>query len=436
MISAAKQFLLSQSAATIAGDTRARWNLATLVASRFVVVYFLLQWLPLILTLQVRALTLGRLNGPGWWGELNVTVGQWAISHVLSLPEHSEQFSANYLALFAGMVCLGLISAAVAVVWSLAARRLGHPWLFWRVHTCMRVMVGGLMLLYGWHKILPAQFDLTFDYIALPVGQHSQRDLLWAFMGASRGYQVFAGVVEVAGGLLLLTPRTTILGALISVAAMANVLALDIAYDAPVKFVAGQLFLMTVVVLAPYARALADIVMREQQLDGSPRSPAWRIAAALLGAWIVYGNFHAATRQVGTNEQNRQTPLYGIWDVEDVSRGGVPVPLLATDTTLWRRLVVQSTFAAVVIPMAYPADPAPNIGRYQVEVEASARKIRLTPFRFSGTTRPVEFVYERPGTDRLVLSGPDENGASVVMRLRRIDVSDFPLMSLRPTWWW
>jgi MFS-type transporter involved in bile tolerance (Atg22 family) len=52
------------------------------------------------------------------------------------------------------------------------------------------------------------------------------------------------------------------LGALISAAAMTNVVVLDIAYDVGVKWLAGQILLMALFVTAPYAHELTDAVVR------------------------------------------------------------------------------------------------------------------------------------------------------------------------------
>jgi hypothetical protein len=425
----------------------ARWNGVTLFAFRFSCAYFALEWVPLILLLQTSSLTSGLLSGPDWWGTLNRTVGQWAITHVLGLPEHSPpRFSANNLALFFGMVSFGLISATLAAAWSFVdRRRASHPQLFVWIHTFMRFVVGAIMLLYGWHKVLPGQFELTFDYLTLPVGQHSPRDLLWAFMGASRPYQVFTGLVEVTGGLLLLTQRTAMFGALVCMAAMANVLALDIAYDANVKFLAAQLFLMTLFVLAPFARRLVDMfVLDRDEHAASVRrvfrytatTRAARVVGILFVGWIVYSNFHAAQRQVNANALARQTPLYGIWEVEEMSRNGVSVPLLVTDLTLWRRLVVQSTDAAVIVPMSDSPHPMPAAGRYRVQLDSRAQTVGFTPFAFSGTTQPLNFAYVLPDRDHLVLTGQSGDGGAVVVHLRRIDPSTYTLVNWERSWRW
>jgi hypothetical protein len=406
-----------------------------------------LEWVPLIVLLQTPSLTAGLVGAPDWWGNVNRTLGQWTITHLLGQPEHSPaHVSANNLAIFVGMVSVGVISAAVAAAWSMVdVRRASHPQLFKWIHTSMRFGVGAIMLFYGWHKVLPGQFDMTFDYLALPVGQHSPRDLLWAFMGASRPYQVFTGLVEVTGGLLLLRRRTAMLGALVSMAAMANVVALDIAYDANVKFLAGQLLLMTVFVFAPYARRLVDmLVVDDQKHDAAFRSRprgvaiarAARVVGMLFVVWVVYANFQAAERQVSANERSRHTPLYGIWEVEAISRNGVSVPLLATDVTLWRRLVVQSKDAAVVVPMSESAPHMPNTGRYALALDTVASIVRLTPFAFSGTTQPLTFRYRLPDRDHLLLDGLDGDPQSVSLQLRRTDPSIYTLVNWERRWRW
>ena len=59
--------------------------------------------------------------------------------------------------------------------------------------------------------------------------------LLWTFMGFSRPYAFFTGLVECFAGVLLFSQRTTTLGALFAAAAMGNVAMLNFSYDVPVN---------------------------------------------------------------------------------------------------------------------------------------------------------------------------------------------------------
>ena len=263
-------------------------------------------------------------------------------------------------------------------------------------------------------------------------------------MGASREYQVFAGLIEIFGGLLLLARRTAMLGALVSVAAMANVLALDIAYDASVKFLAGQIFLMTLFALAPFGTRLTKVFILNRETHSAQirrlfqHTTADRIARAggvVFAAWIVYSTFQIAEGQVTANERDRETPLYGIWEVEETARNGVPVPLLWTDATLWRRLVVQSSSAALIVLMSDSATRGLNAGRCSLRLDNVVQTVLFTPFPFSALTRPLTFTYVLPDRDHLVLHGRNGN-SDVVMRLRRIDPSTYTLVGWKRSWRW
>ena len=419
-----------------------RWNPAALFFFRVVAVYSLLQWLPLFLALQTPALTFGRASAPPWWYFVNATVGQWTASHVLRLPEHSPaQMSANNLPLFLGMVVLIFVSGVAASVWSVLQRhRHSHPALLLWLHTFLRYALGGMVLMYGWAKVFPAQFALSFDYLTLPVGQHSPRDLLWAFMGASREYQVFAGIVEVTGGMLLFARRTTLLGACLTVMALGNVVALDIAYDAPVKFLAAQLLLIALFVLAPFAKALIGTLLLDAHgispvmlRQHKSRLPA-TIAGIVVATWITGANLQAARRQVDQIAGLRDTPLYGIWQVDsDTSARGADAA--SAETATWRRLVVQSVSSAVILHVLDPDSTSPNAGRYSVRLDRNNRTVRLVPFAFSGSSQTLEFAYEITGGDLLILRNRD-GGEAPVLHLRRVDPYRYSLLKWQRTWSW
>ena len=165
---------------------------------------------------------------------------------MLGWPEQSwSPFWAggDYLSYVLGTAILGLLSIAVAIVWSLVDRRPSHPRLFAVTFTATRLVLAALMLSYGWVKILPVQFRPGAEarLVMQPVAQLSPMALLWTFMAASRLFTVFAGLVEFAGGVFLLSRRTVTLGALLSTAAMTNVLVLNVAYDVGVKVNVGKM---------------------------------------------------------------------------------------------------------------------------------------------------------------------------------------------------
>ena len=52
-----------------------------------------------------------------------------------------------------------------------------------------------------------------FVTLVEPVGNLSASELLWTFIGASTPYQMFTGWAEAVAGVLLVIPRTAIVGA-------------------------------------------------------------------------------------------------------------------------------------------------------------------------------------------------------------------------------
>ncbi|MGB1217574.1 MAG: hypothetical protein ACPG5P_06845, partial [Saprospiraceae bacterium] len=122
------------------------------------------------------------------------------------------------------------------------------------VHTYSRYYLGLFMLVYGMAKLLEnGQFaELSVFNLDKPLGDKSPMGLLWTFMGYSKTYTYFTGLVEVLGGSLLFFRKTKVLGGLICFAAMTNVALLNFCYDVPVKSFSIHLLLISAFIISPY----------------------------------------------------------------------------------------------------------------------------------------------------------------------------------------
>lgn len=83
------------------------------------------------------------------------------------------------------------------------------------------------MFVYGIAKTV--QFSPTAEVNA-PVNTLTGQQLMWAFYGYSLGYAKLLGVLEMAGAVLLLFRRTTLLGCAVLTAVLVNVIAQDLVY--------------------------------------------------------------------------------------------------------------------------------------------------------------------------------------------------------------
>ena len=411
-----------------------RWSLLWRIALRFGVTYFLLftLWIP-IHFLPVPPIPQLYDRYRALWRVVIVWVGE-SLLHLqveTGIPNPgngSKDTMFNYVQL----LCYVGFALAVAVIWSLLDRKRPNydrlqRW-FW---LYLRLTLGITMIQYGAAKVFPSQFPPpSLTTLLEPFGDSSPMHLLWTFMGASTLYTFFAGAAEVLGGVLLLIPQTTTLGALVSLGAMANVLMLNLGYDVPVKIGVSNLVLMSFVLLWPDLRRLADFFLLNRKVEPAPDRSLFRsqrlnriaVVLQVLFAVVLLGNdlYHDQRGVRALAEARRMTPLYGIWSVEEFTLDGQVRPALLTDPLRWQRLIVEEEGLVAVQPMNGP------LRYFSLRLDQPGKKFVLSkPSDWKWRT---EFAYENPQPDQLILRG-QLGGQPVTAILRRINESRFLLLN-------
>jgi len=328
--------------------------------------------------------------------------------------------------------CLLFMAHVATAIWSLADRkRTNYAAIFKWFHLFLRFAVGSTMFAYGFDKAIPLQMPFpSFARLIEPFGNLSPMGVLWASIGASTGYEIFAGCAEVLGGVLILIPRTATLGALICLADMTQVFVLNMTYDVPVKLFSFHLILMCLLLLGPEAARLFDFFFRNQSVS-SPKPLALFHAAranrfALLVQigvmlYLVSMNVHGsrkAWKEYGGGAPKSE--LYGIWNVDEFTMDGGLHPPLLTDALRWRRIVFQSPTSATFQKM----DDA--LVRYSAAVDLSDKSLVLTDTNEKDRKAKFHFQRNKPGL--LLLDGVME-GHSIQMRLQLVERERFLLVS-------
>ena len=315
------------------------------------------------------------------------------------------------------------LAAAVTLLWSVIDRRRrdyrrAHEW--FRVY--LRYLLAAVMLSYGMVKVIPLQFPQpTLVQLITPVGELTRMRLLWLSMGAAPAYSVFTGLCEVTGALLLLSRRTSLLGALILAGSLTNVLALNLAYGIGVQLNVTMYLLMALVLVAPDAHRLIDTVFRPPVPAPAAPAGAWhgmtRATAAvkwLVVIWLI--GVHVREPWVLSADEWRIPALYGIYDVEEFTRGGVAVA--KDDDARWQRVVIAERETAAI------QSTLGSLQRYSVRVDAPAHTLTLTPAQGKG--EPLTLRYSQEADGRLIVDG-SIRGDAVRARLRVTDVTHFTL---------
>ena len=404
------------------------WSLAQRVGFRFVFIYVLLYTFPGPIDELPGTDWIG--NATGWLTRATVP---WFGSHVLGMakpislqPSGSGDRMFNWV-----LVAMQLAVAIVgAIIWSLVdRRRKSHPKLFAAFHLYLRFTLGAILLGYGFDKIFPNQFE-SINPVRLTqyIGEAAPGGFAWFFLGFSAPYVIFAGAGETIAGLLLFFRRTTTLGAIIGGAVLTNVFALNMAYDIPVKQFSFHLLLFAAFLVACDAQRMLNVLIRNQPTDARVETPVFttprakRLATvfgSLLVLWIIGSDMKRENE--GLHQFGRlapRNPLWGIYEVEQISRNGVTQQPLLSDRTYWKRLAVRNGMGSV----RFATD---SLVRYGMRVDSVKHTVRF--LTGPDTTKHLTFAYSFPDSTHFELHGRVA-ADSVVMRFTRRAESSYLLV--------
>jgi hypothetical protein len=417
-----------------------RWSPALKIAFRFWMIYlglycYATEILPGLLTAAGGSGAV--LPDPATLWPLRPVVF-WTAAHIFHVNAPVTAFwegnsgSADCMFGWITAFCLLVIATAATVVWSLLDRsRENYVGLHKWFRFFLRFALAGRMIGYGIAKVIPVQMQYpSLTRLLQPFGTISPYGVLENSIGSAPAYEIFTGCAMLAAGLLLIIPRTATLGALISLADMIMVFMLAMTYDVPAKLFAFHLILLSCFLLAPdFSRLIKFLLLRrttslstEAQLFRGVRANRIALAVQIIfGLWLagVYCHYCLGYWSI-LGGARTLPPLYGIWEVRQMSIDEQPRPPLLTDSTRWRRAIFD-----------YPDWMAfqrtdDSFASYGASVNLPDRTLTLTKRNDKNWT--ANFTFQRPAGDQLILDGRMDNH-QVHMELSLTDRNKFVLVS-------
>lgn len=408
--------------------TDLRWNAVTRMLFRLVFAYEILYSFPFPLNL---------LPLPdkifGWYDALFGSITIWTGAHILHLHTPLEySIYANGDSMFGWVQTLVKLTLAVAaaIVWSLVDRkRLNYcsmqEWLWLYV----RLVLGAAMIGYGAVKVIKVQFpDLFLWRLMSPYSDSSPGGLLWSFMGYSRTYNLFTGLVELVGGALLFVPRLVTVGALICAGSMANVFMLNVSYDVSVKLYSLNLLLMSIYLMASETRRLLDFFVLNRPAAPATHVPLFRrrwlnngVLALQLLLFVYVGSselYQSHQRYMQSGDGAPTPPLFGVYNVDEFIVDGQVHPPIFTDDTRWRRV----TFERYNLMAIFPGDSP--VQRYKIKLDQSKHSLQLS--KIVPGSWQASFSFEENSPTQLTLRG-EMDGRNIQASLRRVELKSMPL---------
>lgn len=401
-----------------------RWNLAQRVGFRFLFSYLVLFFLtgqeialiPFTTPLVERYTKL-------WYG-----IAVWTARHLLHIqydfPMNGEG-SGDTTFQWILLPCYLTLAGAVTVLWSVLDRkRPDYKRLYAWLRFLLRFSLALAMITYGLVKVIPNQMPSPRSFTLLQrVGQLTPMRLLWTLMGASPGFQTFTGLAELLAGVLLLVPRTVLLGSMICVADMTMVFMMNMGYDVPVKIMSFHYLVMGILLAAPDLRRLADLFLFNRPVEPAEARPLFarrRLDQAVQILFVVFGLYMIGMNikdgiQLHKERNPPRPPLYGIWSVDEMAVDGKDVPL-ASDAAVGRwRWVTFEKPGEMRLELKTGAHE-----NYTVKLDRAAKRMTLAKHQKDPSGKPVldkagkpqkdpnwqgSLSFTEPETDVLVLDG-------------------------------
>jgi hypothetical protein len=412
-----------------------RWGLATRVTFRLSFLYFTLY----VVSTQM----LGGLLPFNWVRNLGGTafmrwVITWTGSHVFHLSQipFAPSGSGDKLVDFLQAFCLLMTAVAATVVWSVVDRRRPNyralnKWF----RVFLRFSLGTTMIGYGMAKAIPLQMPAPqLQRLLEPYGNFSPMGVLWYSIGASKGYEMFAGFMELTCGVLLFVPQLATLGAMLTFCTAVQIFTLNMTYDVPVKLFSFHLILMALTLIAPEASRVAKVLVFNRTAGPSAQPPLFRrrsLALAALALQLGYAGYIVLDAYGGASQAWWQRgggapkpPLYGIWNIERMTIDRHTRSPLVTDYGRWRRVLFPA-----IGGITFQRMDDTFLG-YTARIDMAAKTIAVT----SGPQVPAGILkFQQPDPEHLILDG-SLDGHAIHMEARLFDPNTFLLLSRGFNW--
>ncbi len=311
------------------------------------------------------------------------------IFHFYYTPLHGFTFSASLHTIrditYLFLACSGCIAWTV-----IDRKRTNYNKLLYWFSQCLIVALSCMLFAYGIIKLFPVQMQApSLEELNTRLGDLSPFELLWSTFGYGKPYQVFSGCLEVLAALLVLFKRTRVAGLLISVAIFINIILVNYTYRVGVLITACYLLLMTLFLLAPYAKPLVRffftgqpvVLLQNRLLPG--RKNLWLkiIAILFIGTSFSLNTHHAIKRYTTRNSvsNSRQYSLVKNYVVNNDT-----LQLIENDTTRWRTWneSIRNGKRMVTISAMRPGAEK----TYLIEQDSAKHCLTLRPYQQADTT--------------------------------------------------
>lgn len=229
------------------------WKPYQLVALRIAFIFFVLMSIP---------------ESPQWyiqWFKFDWTSLHYRDLYDIARFQPSFVRSQGFYGYLEWIIIFGIANAGGAV-WSLLDRkRTEYNVLYYWLTVLVRYRAAIGIIGFAFTKVLPVQMPYpSIGILNTNFGDLTAQKIYWLSISIVPWYQVFAGVVELASGILLLFRKTATLGAIILFGALGDIVYVNFAYDGGVHVYSSYFVIFAAFLIAKDLPAIYNLFLRER----------------------------------------------------------------------------------------------------------------------------------------------------------------------------
>lgn len=163
------------------------------------------------------------------------------------------------------LIILG-VAVVGGLIWSAADRkRPSYNTLYYWLTVVIRYRAAIGIIGFAFTKVLPVQMPYpSTGILNTNFGDLTGQKIYWLSIAIVPWYQVFAGVVELAAGVLLLFRKTATLGAIILFGALGDIVYVNFAYDGGVHVYSSYFVLFAAFLIAKEVPKIYNLLIRQR----------------------------------------------------------------------------------------------------------------------------------------------------------------------------
>ncbi|MCF2517575.1 DoxX family protein [Dyadobacter sp. CY351] len=416
------------------------WKPFEKVLFRIAFIYFVIQCVPLDWKFYRQVFQIN-------W--LNLTYGD-----IFELSRYQPRFFSGPDT-WANWAVILLIAIVGGIVWGNRDKdKKEYNQLYYWLRVIVRYRLAAGLIAYGFIKFFPLQAPPpSLSNLNTAYGDFSAWKLFALSLGVVPDYQSFLGLVELAGGLLLLHRRTTTLATLIIIPFTGNVFISNLAYEGGEYIYSFYLIVLALFLFAFDANRLNNLLTLGKPTFPNRFKPVFsqnnikQARIAFKGAFVLffvviygyksYAGYHNYSYQYPTKPGLAQAA--GLYNVEQFVLNGDTLAYSPLDPVRWKDVVFEN-WATLSIRSSPPAvidsanvehidfddarrnyEQSGSGGRhyYSYEHDPASKTLKLTN-KVDASDR-LTLHYSRPDSTTILLSGVGKSNDSLYVALKKIN---------------